>query len=33
MKAAISTALCVLFAATGAASAGEGLLGRLFGKK
>jgi len=31
MKAAISAALCVLFAATGAASAGEGVLGRLFG--
>jgi hypothetical protein len=31
MKAAIAAALCLLFAATGAASAGEGLLGRLFG--
>ena len=31
MKAVISAALCVLFAATGAASAGEGVLGRLFG--
>jgi hypothetical protein len=31
MRAAISAALCLFFAASGAAVAGEGLLGRLFG--